>query len=95
MCGYCIKKAQHQLLSADQCQTLLEDVFQLPLMPMRSSKLIFAAIDQAMLLSMSDFDASYLAFKHGDSLLTVSIQLVRPAACLACLAGESLQIDVL
>jgi hypothetical protein len=86
------QKARHLLISADQCRTLLEDVFQFPLMPMRSSKLIFAAIDQAMLLTLNVFEASYLALKHVDSLLTVYIQLVRSATCLACLVAESLQI---
>ena len=90
-----LKQVQRQLLSADECRALLADVLQLPLRPTSSSELACAALDQAMALSLSVYDASYLALalKHGAALITADNQLAKAAASLGCLAGESLQID--
>lgn len=87
-----LKQVQRQLLSADECRALLADVLQLPLRPTSSSELACAALDQAMALSLSVYDASYLALalKHGAALITADQQLAKAAASLGCLADEAL-----
>jgi len=83
-----LKQEQRQLLSPDECRALLADVLQLPLRPTSSSALAAAALDQAMALSLSVYDASYLALalKHGACLITADKQLAKAAALLGCLA---------
>lgn len=85
-----LKQVQRQLLSADECRALLADVLQLPLRPTSSSELAGAALDQAMALSLSVYDASYLALalKHGARLITSDQQLAKAAAALGCLADR-------
>ena len=87
-----LKQVQRQLLSADECRALLADVLQLPLRPTSSSELACAALDQAMALSLSVYDASYLALalKQGAHLITADKQLARAAATLGCLADPLL-----
>jgi predicted nucleic acid-binding protein len=50
-----------------------------------------AALDQAMTLSLSVYDASYLALtlKHCAQLITADKQLAKAAASLGCLADSS------
>lgn len=83
-----LKQVQRQLLSPDECRALLADVLQLPLRPTSSSDLAAAALDQAMALSLSVYDASYLALalKYGACLITADKQLAKAAASLGCLA---------
>ena len=83
-----LKQVQRQLLSPDECHGLLADVLQLPLRPTSSSDLAAAALDQAMALSLSVYDASYLALalKHGACLITADKQLAKAAASIGCLA---------
>jgi predicted nucleic acid-binding protein len=67
-----LKQVQRQLLSAEECRVLLADVLQLPHRTSSSSELACAALDQAMALSTSVYNASYLALalKHGAALIT-------------------------
>ena len=83
-----LKQVQRQLLSADECRALLADVLQLPLRPSSALDLAPAALDQAMALSLSVYDATYLvlALKHGARLITADKQLAKAAAKLGCLA---------
>lgn len=83
-----LKQVQRQLLSADECRALLADVLQLPLRPSSALDLAPAALDQAMALSLSVYDATYLvlALKHGARLITADKQLAKAAATLGCLA---------
>jgi len=82
-----LKQVHRQLLSADECHALLADVLQLPLRATSASALAAAALDQAMALSLSVYDASYLALalKHGAHLITADKQLAKAAATLGCL----------
>jgi predicted nucleic acid-binding protein len=83
-----LKQVQRQLLSADECRALLADLLQLPLRLTSASELACAALDQAMALSLSVYDASYLALalKHGARLITADKQLAKAALSLGCLA---------
>jgi len=83
-----LKQVQRHLLSDDECRALLADVLQLPLRPTSSSELAAAALDQAIALSLSVYDASYLALalKHGACLITADKQLAKAAASLGSLA---------
>lgn len=54
-----LKQVQRQLLNADECRALLADVLQLPLRLTSSADLASAALDQAMALSLSVYNASY------------------------------------
>jgi len=67
-----LKQVQRQLLSPDECRALLADVLQLPLRATSASDLASEALDQAMALSLSVYDASYLALalKQGAHLIT-------------------------
>jgi predicted nucleic acid-binding protein len=83
-----LKQVQRQLLSADECRALLADLLQLPLRLTSATELACAALDQAMVLSLSVYDASYLALalKHGARLITADKQLAKAALSLGCLA---------
>lgn len=87
-----LKQVQRQLLNGDECRGLLADVLQLPLRSTSASDLAAAALDQAMALSLSVYDASYLtlALRHGACLITADKQLAKAAASLGCLADPSL-----
>lgn len=83
-----LKQVQRQLLSMDECRALLADLLQLPLRPTSASELAGAALEQATALSVSVYDASFLALalKHDARLITADKQLARAAASLGCLA---------
>lgn len=82
-----LKQVHRQLLSLDECRALLADLLQLPLRPTSASELAVAALEQAMTLSLSVYDASFLlALKHDALLITADKQLARAAASLGCLA---------
>lgn len=83
-----LKQVQRQLLSMDECRDLLADLLNLPLRPTSASELALAALEQAMALSLSVYDASFLALalKHDAVLITADKQLARAAASLGCLA---------
>ena len=83
-----LKQVQRQLLSLDECRALLADLLQLPLRPTSASELAGAALEQAMALSFSVYDASFLALalKHDARFITADKQLARAAASLGCLA---------
>ena len=87
-----LKQVQRELLGVDECRALLVDVLQLPLRPTSSSELAAEALDQALVLSLSVYDASYLALalKHGARLITADKQLAKVAASLGCLAEPRL-----
>ena len=87
-----LKQVQRQLLSPDECRALLADVLQLPLRATSASDLASEALDQAMALSLSVYDASYLALalKQGAHLINADKQLARAAATLGCLADPLL-----
>ena len=87
-----LKQVQRELLGVDECRALLADVLQLPLRPTSSSELAAEALDQALVLSLSVYDASYLALalKHGAQLITADKQLAKAAALLGCLADPRL-----
>jgi predicted nucleic acid-binding protein len=87
-----LKQVQRELLGVDECRALLADVLQLPLRPTSSSELAAEALDQALVLSLSVYDASYLALalKHGAQLITADKQLAKAAASLGCLAEPRL-----
>jgi len=55
-----LKQVQRELLGVDECRALLADVLQLPLRPTSSSELATEALDQALVLSLSVYDASFL-----------------------------------
>ena len=86
------KQVQRQLLSMDECRALLADLLQLPLRPTSASELALAALEQAMALSLSVYDASFLALalKHDALLITADKQLAKAAASLGCLADAGL-----
>jgi len=87
-----LKQVQRQLLSIDECRGLLADLLQLPLRPTSASELALAALEQAMALSLSVYDASFLALalKHDALLITADKQLAKAAASLGCLADAEL-----
>jgi predicted nucleic acid-binding protein len=87
-----LKQVQRELLGVDECRALLADVLQLPLRSTSSSELAAEALDQALVLSLSVYDASYLALalKHGARLITADKQLAKAAASLGCLAEPRL-----
>jgi hypothetical protein len=87
-----LKQVQRQLFSLDECRALLVDLLQLPLRPTSASELAVAALEQAMALSLSVNDASFLALalKHGALLITADKQLAKAAASLGCLADADL-----
>ena len=87
-----LKQVQRQLLSLDECRALLADLLQLPLRPTSASELAVAALEQAMALSLSVYDASFLALalKHDALLITADKQLAKAAASLGCLADAEL-----
>ena len=82
------EQVQRELLGVDECRALLADGLQLPLRPTSSSELAAGALDQALVLSLSVYDASYLALalKHDAQLITADKQLAKAAASLGCLA---------
>ena len=86
-----LKQVQRQWLSADECRALLADLLQLPLRLTSASELACGALDQAMALSLSVYDASYLALalKHGARLITADKQLAKAALSLGCLADPA------
>jgi predicted nucleic acid-binding protein len=83
-----LKQVQRQLLSLDECRALLTDMLQLPLRPTSASELAMAALEQAMALSLSVYDASFLALalKHDALLITADKQLAKAAASFGCFA---------
>lgn len=83
-----LKQVQRQLLSLDECRALLTDLLQLPLRPTSASELAVPALEQAMALSLSVYDASFLALalKYDALLITADKQLAKAAASLGCLA---------
>ena len=83
-----LKQVQRQLLSMDECRDLLADLLNLPLRPTSAVELAVAALEQSMALSLSVYDASFLALalKHDARLITADKQLARAAASLGCLA---------
>lgn len=83
-----LKQVQRQLLSVDECRALMTDLLQLPLRPTSASELAVAALEQAMALSLSVYDASFLALalKHEALLITADQQLAKAAASLGCAA---------
>jgi predicted nucleic acid-binding protein len=83
---------QRELLGVDECHALLADVLQLPLRPTGSSELAAGALDQALVLSLSVYDASclVLALKHDARLITAAKRLPKAAASLGCLADPRL-----
>jgi predicted nucleic acid-binding protein len=87
-----LKQVQRELLGVDECRALLADVLQLPLRPTSSSELAAEALDQALVLSLSVYDASYLALalNNGARLITADKQLAKAAASLGCLADPRL-----
>jgi predicted nucleic acid-binding protein len=87
-----LKQVQRQLLSLDECRALLADLLQLPLRPTSASELALPALEQAMSLSLSVYDASFLALalKHDALLITADKQLAKAAASLGCLADADL-----
>jgi len=87
-----LKQVQRQLLSLDECRALLADLLQLPLRPTSSSELALAALEQAMALSLSVYDASFLALelKHDALLITADKQSAKTAASRGCLADADL-----
>jgi predicted nucleic acid-binding protein len=87
-----LKQVQRELLDVDECRAILADVLQLPLRSTSSSELAAEALDQALVLSLSVYDASYLALalKHGAQLITADKQLAKAAASLGCLAEPRL-----
>ena len=87
-----LKQVQRELLDVDECRALLADVLQLPLRPTSSSELAAESLDQALVLSLSVYDASYLALalKNGARLITADKQLAKAAASLGCLADPRL-----
>lgn len=90
-----LKQLQRELLSPGEGRALLADLLQLPLRPTSSSELACAALDQAMALTLSVYDASYLALapRHGATLITANKQLAKAAVYLGCLAHASLLLD--
>jgi predicted nucleic acid-binding protein len=86
-----LKQVKRQLLSADECRDLLTDLLQLPLRLTSASELACASLDQAMALSLSVYDASYLALalKHGARLITADKQLAKADLSLGCLADQA------
>ena len=88
-----LKQVQRQLLSLDECRALLADLLQLPLRPTSASELAVAALEQAMALSLSVYDASFLALalKHDALLITADKQLAKAAASLGCLPDAELR----
>lgn len=83
-----LKQVQRQLLSVDECRDLMTDLLQLPLRPTSASDLAVAALEQAMALSLSVYDASFLALalKHDALLITADQRLAKAAASLGCAA---------
>lgn len=83
-----LKQVQRQLLSMDECRDLMTDLLQLPLRPTSASELAVAALEQAMALSLSVYDASFLALalKHDALLITADQRLAKAAASLGCAA---------
>ena len=60
-----LKQVQRQLLSLDECRDLLADLLQLPLRPTSASELALAALEQAMALSLSVYDAREALVNEG------------------------------
>lgn len=83
-----LKQVQRKLFSADECRALLADVLELPLRSTSASELASEALGEALALSFSVYDATYLALalKHGAHLITADMRLARAAATLGCLA---------
>ena len=83
-----LKQVQRQLLSMDECRDLMTDLLQLPLRPTSASELAVAALEQALTLSLSVYDASFLALalKHDALLITADQRLAKAAASLGCAA---------
>ena len=83
-----LKQVQRQLLSMDECRDLMTDLLQLPLRPTSASELAVAALEQALALSLSVYDASFLALalKHDALLITADQRLAKAAASLGCAA---------
>ncbi|MCS5694230.1 type II toxin-antitoxin system VapC family toxin [Cyanobium sp. FGCU-6] len=86
------KQVQRQLLNADECRALLTDLLQLPLRLTSAGDLACGALDQAMALSLSVYDASdfALALNHGARLITADRQLAKAALSPGCLADPAL-----
>jgi predicted nucleic acid-binding protein len=83
-----LKQVQRSLLTPEESRALLADLLQLPLRPTASAELVSASLEQAMTLSLSVYDACYLALalRHGAPLITADEQLAGAARSLGCLA---------
>jgi predicted nucleic acid-binding protein len=83
-----LKQVQRTLLTPEESRALLADLLQLPLRPTASAELVSASLEQAMTLSLSVYDACYLALalRHGAPLITADEQLAKAARSLGCLA---------
>jgi predicted nucleic acid-binding protein len=83
-----LKQVQRTLLTPEESRALLADLLQLPLRPTASAELVSASLEQAMTLSLSVYDACYLALalRHGAQLITADEQLAQAARSLGCLA---------
>ncbi len=83
-----LKQVQRTLLTPEESRALLADLLQLPLRPTASAELVSASLEQAMTLSLSVYDACYLALalRHGAPLITADEQLAQAARSLGCLA---------
>lgn len=83
-----LKQVQRTLLTPEESRNLLADLLQLPLRPTASAELVSASLEQAMTLSLSVYDACYLALalRHGAPLITADEQLAQAARSLGCLA---------
>jgi predicted nucleic acid-binding protein len=83
-----LKQVQRTLLTPEESRALLADLLQLPLRPTASADLVSASLEQAMALSLSVYDACYLALalRHGAPLITADEQLAQAARSLGCLA---------
>ena len=83
-----LKQMQRSLLTPEESRCLLADLLQLPLRPTASAELVIASLEQAMTLSLSVYDACYLALalRHGAPVITADEQLAKAARSLGCLA---------
>jgi predicted nucleic acid-binding protein len=83
-----LKQVQRTLLTPEESRALLADLLQLPLRPTASAELVSASLEQAMTLSLSVYDACYLALalRHGAPLITADEHLAKAARSLGCLA---------
>jgi predicted nucleic acid-binding protein len=81
-----LKQVQRSLLTPEESRALLADLMQLPLRPTASAELVSASLEQAMTLSLSVYDACYLALalRHGAPLITADEQLAKAARSLGC-----------